>query len=88
LNKKKAWVILGGGLLAVLSFLISDSVRQTISRRRAIRAAEIELSRLTQETDQAHKKINSLETDPKATEQLVRKELGYLKPDEKEARFK
>jgi len=88
IESKKALIIIGGGLAVVLSFLVSDSVRQTISRRRAIRASEIELSRLTQETEEARQKINGLETDPKSTERLVRKELGYLKPGEKEARFK
>lgn len=70
-----------------MGFLLSESVRQTFSRRRAIHAAEAELARLTHEAEQARQNINKIENDPKATERLVRKELGYMRPGEKEARF-
>ncbi len=86
-KKKKTWIIIGGCVLVLLSFLLSDSVRHTFTRKRAIRAAEAELARLTQEAEEARQQITNLETNPKATERLVRKELGYLKPGEKEVRF-
>ena len=88
MDKKKAWIVAGGGVALVLSFLLSDSVRHTLSRKRAIRAAEQELARLTQEAEQARQEISRLESDPKATERMGRKELGYLRPGEKEVRFK
>ncbi len=84
---KKKWIIAGGVFVLILTFLFSDGVRHTFSRRRAINAAEKELARLNQEAQQTREKINRLETNPDSYEQLVRKELGYLKPGEKEVRF-
>lgn len=71
----------------VLSFIFSDSVRNTLVRQKAIRAAEKELAQLNKEADDTRDKISRLETNPSAYEIQVRKELGYLKPGEKEARF-
>jgi cell division protein FtsB len=87
MHAKKRWLIAGGVLILVLTFLFSDGVRRTISRRRAIHVAEKELAKLTTEAQQTREKINRLETSSDAYERLVRKELGYLKPGEKEARF-
>lgn len=84
---KRTWIIVGGALALVLSFLFSDGVRHTLSRRQAIKDAEKELDRLSQEAESTREKINQLESNPKAYEHLVRKELGYMKPGEKEARF-
>jgi cell division protein FtsB len=75
------------GVAGLLSFVLSDSFRQVIIRRRAIHGAETQLRRVEAETAEAREKLARLENDPRAYEKLVRQELGYLRPGEKEARF-
>ncbi len=85
--KKKSWILIGCSVALILFFLFSDGVRQTFVRKRAIKQAEAELARLNTETEQTRSKIATLENSTVEYEHLVRKELGYLKPGEKEARF-
>jgi cell division protein FtsB len=74
-------------LAVVLSLVLSESFRNTFSRRQAILRDQEELQRLTVEADHLHEKISRLQSDPKSYEHLVRQELGYLRPGEKEVRF-
>lgn len=67
--------------------MLSDSFRQVIVRRRAISATRAELRRVDEQATAARERLNRLQNDPAAYEQLVRQELGYLRPGEKEARF-
>jgi cell division protein FtsB len=83
---KKYWAYILAAAL-VVAFLFNENFRNTISRRRAIKTAQKELAALTQETEAVQRQITALETNPHITEHLVRKELGYLRPGEKEIRF-
>ena len=86
INRKK--LIIGGmAALALLALLFNDSLRATFTRQKAIRAARAELARLTEQAEALKTTLSDIEKDPRATERLVRKELGYLRPGEREVRF-
>jgi cell division protein FtsB len=83
----KVWLYTTIAVAVVLSFVLSDSFRQVISRRRSIRATEAELRQVESQVTDVRERLTRLQTDPSAYENLVRQELGYLRPGEKEARF-
>jgi len=83
----KKWII---GLLAALflgSLLFNAGLRNTILRRRAVRQAEKELAALSAEVEFRRGEISKLKNNPQLYEDLVRKDLEYLRPGEKEVRF-
>lgn len=84
---KKYWIYATVALAVILSFVLSDSFRQVIVRRRAIRAAQLELQKVDDQTVDVRARLSRLQSDPTAYEELVRRELGYLRPGEKEVRF-
>jgi cell division protein FtsB len=84
---KKSWVIIVIALAVVASFLFSSGFRNTISRRRLINQFKVDLNRVSQEIEGVRADIKQLKNNPQAYEVLIRKELGYLKPGEKEVRF-
>ena len=84
---KRRLIIVGVLLAVLLSFLVSDGFRQVVSRRRAIRETQEELRRTEAEIELARARLRRLQSDSSAYEQLVREELGYLRPGEKEARI-
>ena len=84
---KKYWIYATITLAVVLSFVLSDSFRQVVLRRRALRSAELEIQKIDQQSADARTRLSRLQTDPSAYEDLVRRELGYLRPGEKEVRF-
>jgi cell division protein FtsB len=86
-RKRTLWLLIGVAGLFLASLLFNSGFRHTIGRRRAIRSAENELKNLTELANQKQSDINSLKNNPNATEALVRKELDYLRPGEKEVRF-
>lgn len=71
----------------LLSFVLSDSFRQVIGRRRAIHATQAELRDVEAKALDTRERLSRLQNDPDAYEHLVRRELGYMRPGEKEARF-
>lgn len=87
LVERKKWVVAGLLVITLGSFFFSESFRNTLARRRALAKSEIELQDLAKETDLIRKKLSRLESDNKSYEELVRKELGYMRPGEKEVRF-
>jgi cell division protein FtsB len=84
---KKSWLWVTISIVVVASFLLTDSVWQTFANRRSIREKTRELARVEQETEALRTLITRLQTHPDTYEQLVRKELNYLRPGEKEIRF-
>lgn len=84
---RKYWIYATVALAVVLSFVLSDSFRQVIVRRRAIAAAQLELQKMDEQTAGARARLSRLQSDPTAYDELVRRELGYLRPGEKELRF-
>jgi cell division protein FtsB len=84
---KKPWIIGGIALAVLLTFVLSDGFRQFIVRRRAIHRARIELRQTEAALAATRERLSRLQNDPAAYEQLVRQELGYLRPGEKEVRF-
>lgn len=84
---KRPWVLAGAAAIVLLSFLLSHSFRQLVGNRSAIRRTTAELTRTDAELAVARDKLSRLQTDPAAYDQLVRQELGYLRPGEKEVRF-
>jgi cell division protein FtsB len=85
MNKRWLWITIG--IVVIASFLLSDSVWRTFANRRAIRDKTLELQRLTLEAASLRTSINQLQTHPDTYEKLVRKELNYVRPGEKEVRF-
>ena len=83
----KAWVIATVVVLIGVSFLFNTNFLQTFTQRRAIRQAQLERTALVLKSEAIELKLSSLEKNPNAYEQLVRSELGYLRPGEKEVRF-
>jgi cell division protein FtsB len=73
--------------LVLASFAFSDSLHKMITRRRSIARAQAELKEVSQRVVSAREDISSLHANSQAYEPLVRKELGYLRPGEKEIRF-
>ncbi len=84
---KKTWLWAGLAFLVLMSFAFSESLWTTLSRKATLRKMEKELGSLTNEVADAREKITKLENDPKQYDQLVRKELNYLRPGEKEVRI-
>lgn len=65
----------------------NTSFRSTLSRFRAIHSTQIEYAKVSAEVDQLKSKIASLESNPQGREDFVRRDLGYIRPGEKEIRF-
>jgi cell division protein FtsB len=84
-NQKIILILVGIGFLGFLLF--NESFRNTVLRTRAIRSTQMELNKVSKEVEQMRAKIATLEHSPQAREDLVRKDLGYLRPGEKEIRF-
>jgi cell division protein FtsB len=83
----RRWLIGGGIFLVISSFVFSLSFRTTIFRALEIRRAEAELARLSKDIDAAHQRVKTIEQNSSSYETLVRSDLGYLRPGEKEVRF-
>jgi cell division protein FtsB len=84
---KKNWLWITISVVIIASFLLSDSVWRTFANKRAIREKTYELQRLTGEAAALRASIEQLQTHPDAYELLVRRELNYMRPHEKEVRF-
>lgn len=84
---RKHWKITALVLFVLLTLLFSEGFRKTVVRRHAISKTSAEYEALSTEVDALKKKIARLENDPSAVEEYVRKDLGYLRPGEKEIRF-
>lgn len=69
------------------SFILSGSFRPTLARRQSIRSSQKELEKLSQDAQKLRAEIDRLQAHSGSYEKLVRKELGYLRPGEKEVRF-
>lgn len=84
---KKTWIVAGICLAVALSFVLSDGFRQFISNRSAIQRVRTELTQTEAALSASRERLSRLQADPAAYDQLVRQELGYLRPGEKEVRF-
>ncbi len=85
MNKPWLWITIG--VVIIASFLLTDSVWRTFANRRAIEEKTKELQQLNQDASSLRTSIEQLQTHPETYEQLVRKELNYVRPGEKEVRF-
>jgi cell division protein FtsB len=74
-------------VLVLASFAFSDSLRKMVGRRRSISRAEAELADVTRRVAQARASVSGLKSDPQSYEPIVRRDLGYLRPGEREVRF-
>lgn len=83
----RRWLIGGGIFLVISSFVFSASFRNTILRTLEIRRAKAELVRLDQDIATAQRRVKTIEQNAASYEILVRSDLGYLRPGEKEVRF-
>src|SRR5690349_3663045 len=84
-NKYVLFAIIIGSFLSIL--VLSGNFRATLARRQAIRDTQKELEKVDSEIDKLKSQLASLDTTPHVHEDLVRRELGYIKPGEKEIRF-
>jgi cell division protein FtsB len=84
---KKSWIVFAIGLLVLASFAFNESLRATIYRKRKIAEAQAELEKLSRQHADLRQRINNVKSIPESHELLVRRELGYLRPGEKEIRF-
>ncbi len=80
-------MLLAIGLLILASFAFNDSLRAAFNRRRMISEAQAELDALSVQLAATRQRISNLKASPQSYEQLVRRELGYTRPGEKEIRF-
>jgi len=87
MTEAKLWVIVVVFLGIIASFLFSSGFRNTLSRRHSIGELSGEINSVSNEIDQVREEIRQLKSNPQAYEILIRRELGYLKPGEKEIRF-
>jgi cell division protein FtsB len=83
----KFWYILVVFSLFIVGVIFNQNFKNTLQRRKMIRNDQQELNNLTHQIDSIRQKISSLEKNPASYEKLVRSELGYLRPGEKEVRF-
>jgi len=81
------WPWLAAAALLTASLVFNDSFRNTLARKRAIAGAQQEIDQAARDAEMARQKISRLEGGAAGYELLVRRELGYLKPGEKEIRF-
>jgi cell division protein FtsB len=86
-TETRLWIIVIVVTGVVASFLFSSGLRNTISRRHSIRQLKSEIASVSQEIELVREEIRQLKDNPQAYEILIRRELGYLKPGEKEIRF-
>ena len=84
---RKHWKIASVVALVLVSLLFSEGFRRTVLRRHAVAATRAELDALNREAALLKKEIARLESDSTVIEEYVRKDLGYLRPGEKEVRF-
>ena len=83
----KSWIVAGVTVAVLLSFVLSDGFRGYIVNRRAIHKLSAELRGTETELAASKESLARLQSDPAAYELLVRRELGSLRPGEKEVRF-
>ena len=84
---KRPWIIGAAAAVILLGLVLSRAFRQLVHNRSAIHRVSAELSRTQTDVLTARDRLSRLQNDPTAYEQLVRQELGYLRPGEKEVRF-
>ena len=75
-------------IIALGSFVVSPSFWDTLKRKRTLRSRERELFLLNQSINETRQNIADLQKNPAVYEQLVRRDLGYLRPGETEIRFR
>ncbi len=80
------WLWAAAFLFLISSVVFNQSLRNTIARQQAIRHTKNELKVVSADVETTRGKIKALENNPAAHEALVRQELGYLRPGEKEVR--
>lgn len=73
--------------LAALGFLSSGTVRTYWQRKMALRRLQAKLEDLRRENQQLSQELQRLRTDPRAIEQVARRDLGLIQPGEIEYRF-
>ncbi len=84
---KKTWLWVGLAALVLLSFLLSESLWTSLSRKKAIQKNDKELRSLELDIEMSRQKVTDLGKNSRSYETLVREELNYLRPGEKEVRF-
>ena len=83
---RRHWLLLLMALL-VVSLFFNHNFRATLSRKRAIQEAQKSVAAMNDEIQLMKQKIDRLQTRSSVYEAEVRKDLGYLRPGEKEIRF-
>ena len=85
---KKYWLLFLFLALGVASLVVDGGVRTTLSRRRELRQAQNELRLIEGKIRRMEQKLAQLENHPETYENLIRSELGYIRPGEKEIRIR
>ena len=87
MNEHRLWkwalIILG----ALVLFLSSEGTRTYWKRRKVLNELEQKLEQIRQTNKNLVLEIDRLQNDPRAAEQIARKELGLIQPGEIEYRF-
>lgn len=84
---KTHWFSIGVFLVLVLTLLFNDSLHRTIGRRKALRDLRREIKETQIRIQEARRSLDLYHHHPEMMEQTVRRELGYIRPGEKEVRF-
>ena len=87
MNGKTHWKWIGLGILALGFFLSSKGTRSYWKRKRSLRELEKKLEQARETNRNLTLEIHRLQTDPRAIEQIARRDLGLLQPGEIEYRF-
>lgn len=84
-NKKQVYIVIVVVLIVV--FVTSRGFRNLIKRRVEQYRLEKQIEQVAKENAGLKQEVHALEKDRSYQEYLVRKDLGYIKPDEIEYRF-
>lgn len=87
LSPKKKVIYFAIGFVIVASLIFSESLRKMISRRQDIASANRELQDVSAQVEEMRDRLSRLKSHPNQYERLVRNDLGYIRPGEKEVRF-
>lgn len=88
--KKNTEKIIFRSVIGVLFLLliVNQGFRRLLKTILEIRSKKYQIAQLSQENEYLKKEIYRLKTDEEYRERMVRKELGYIRPGEREYRIK
>ena len=84
---RKTLILALAALLLLVSLFFSDSLKNTIHRRQTLKRTIKESEDIQRKTDDVKQQLADIREHPESHEDLVRRDLGYIRRGEKEIRF-